>query len=133
MGADPTLFARIAATNPRWNGAVRCAPAQKVPIDAEVQTQHQAAQNELDVSGESGGVQHRQDVVLDEITLIRRAACGGSERILQRRQRTDPARELDQCAPYRGGYMEVGHPSPSQHQQPAEHHEEHEYEMNCDD
>jgi hypothetical protein len=132
-GADPTLFARIAATDPRGNGAVRCAPAQKVPVDAEVQTQYQAAQKQLDISTESGGVQHREDVMLDEITLVRRAACGGSEDILERRERADPAGELDHCTPYRGWDVQVRYPSPSQHQQSTEDHEEHEREVEDDD
>ena len=66
MGADPTLVARIAATEPSNRGAVLCAPVKEVPINAKVQTQHQAAQDQLDSSGESGGVQQGEHVVLDE-------------------------------------------------------------------
>jgi hypothetical protein len=127
------LLTQILATSPSNGSAVLCASAQKVPVNAEVQSQHQAAQKKLDVSGEGRGVQHRQDIVLDEVTLVRRASSGGSEAFLQRREGTDPPSELDQCAPQRGGHMQVSHPSPSQHEQSTEDHEEHEREVEGDD
>jgi hypothetical protein len=128
---------RYSRESPRRSGGLvvlfSALSTQQIPVDAEVQTQYQEAQQYLDVSGESGGIQDRQDVVLDKSTLIRRGAGLSSKGIFQRRQRTNPPGKLDPRAPKCGGYMEVRNPGPAEYEESTKYDEHHEEKVNCDD
>jgi len=63
------------------------------------------------------------------------AALAGltTQRILERCQWTDPPDELDSRPVDRNWYVEVGQLRPSQHQEPAGHHEDNEDEVQAND
>jgi hypothetical protein len=106
--------------------------AQDHPVDAQVEGQHDRAQGDLDPSGEPRGVQHRQEIVLDEASAISRLSASPAKPVLQRRERTDPPLELDQRPPDRRRKVQQHDPAPAKHQKSAGNHEQHEEEMQAD-
>ncbi len=99
------------------------------PVDQEVQGQQHRAQNELHLPGQSGRVDHGQDVMLDEAALISRRPPEPTEVILQRGERTDPATELDRGPPQEGGNVDPRHARPSEYKESSPHHECQEQEV----
>lgn len=53
-----------------------------------------------------------------------------AQRVLERRQRTDPATVFDEDPPDRGGNVEEREPRPAKYQQSAQHDKKDEREMN---
>src|SRR5690348_16592300 len=64
-----------------------------------------------------------EHVMLDEPAAVARRAATGAERILERCQGADPARELDQRAPGRGRHVRPRHRWPSEYEESTEHDE----------
>jgi hypothetical protein len=102
---------------------------------------YRAVRSEIDESGKTpkhnlrstrkpGGIQQRLNVVLDESSTVSGLTTTSSQRILERRQRTDPAAVLYENTPHRGGNVKERDPRPSDHEQPAEDDKNHEREMN---
>lgn len=106
---------------------------QDVGIDYQIEGDDEYTECNLDIAGERGGVEKRQDVMLDEATRVSRTAGLAPEPVLQRCEGTDPAAKLDRGSPDSGGNVQVREPGPPQHQQPAEQDEEHEEKVDHDD
>jgi hypothetical protein len=107
-------------------------PKKQGNVDRQVSEDQSKPQCELKGSGEAGGIQDRQDIVLDEPAGVPRLAGTSPECVLQWSERTDPATELNPDSPYRGRDVEERKPGVSQDQKSAEHHEKHETEMDED-
>jgi len=107
--------------------------AKYVSVDNHIENYDEEPQQKLDLSSQCRGVEHREDVVLDEIAGITRAACLAAQPVLERRERADPARKLDGGSPQGRWDVDVRHPWPPQDQQSAEDDEHHEDEVNGDD
>ena len=107
--------------------------SQDVSVDDQIERDNEESEYKLDVSREGGGVEERQDVMLDEAAGVGRITRLAAEPLLQRGERADPAGELYRGTPHSRGHMQVGQPSPAEHQQTTQHHEQHEEEMQTDD
>ena len=77
----------------------RTRASKEVQVHAQIDRNHETAQDELIVSSEAGGIEDRKDVVFDESAGITGLTGADPERVLQRRQWTDPASELDLNSP----------------------------------
>ena len=108
-------------------------PAKDVTVNPKIHSQDEQPQYELDVSSECRGVKDGKNVVLDESARVARASCLSAERILQRRERADAARELDGGSPDCRRDVKPSHPRPTEDQQSTEHHEQHEQKVEDDD
>lgn len=112
-------------------------PLTRFPKDVGVNTQierdNEEPDYELDVSRERGGIEDRKNVMFDETARVTSATRLSAQRVFERRQRADPARELDGGAPDCTGNVQVGQLRPPQYQQPTEDDEHHEEEVNSDD
>ena len=64
--------------------------------------------------------------MLDEAARVPEFTGQPSPVVLERRQRADPAEELDSSAPQHDRHVNPGDTRPAQHQQCAQHHERHE-------
>ena len=71
--------------------------------------------------------------MLDESGRVSALTGLTTQRVLERCQWTDPADELDSRPVDRNWYVEVRQLRPSQHQEPAGHHEDNEDEVQADD
>ncbi len=110
----------------------RSPQAKHIAIDRQIYGYDKQAKDKLDVACQSGGIQHRQEVVLDESSGIATFTGLATKGVLQRGERTDPAGEFDGCTPYRGRYMQKRDLRPSQHQESACDHEHDESEVKSD-
>ena len=110
----------------------RCAfhPRDYYTVGSQIDQQGEASQHDLRSTRETGRIEHRLDVVLDESSTVPRVAAALAERILERRQGTDPAVVLDEYAPDGGGNVWHRDPRPSEHQQSAQYDKEDEREVN---
>jgi hypothetical protein len=106
---------------------------EDVSVDGQVERDNEEPEYKLNVSREGGGVEERQDVMLDEAAGVRRATRLAAKPMLQRGERADPTSELNRGTPDRRGHVQVGHPSPSEYQQATQHYEQHEEEVQTDD
>lgn len=102
-------------------------------VSSQVYEQGESSQHDLRLSCESRWIEHGLHVVLNESTAVPRLPTEPPKRVLERRQRTDPAAVLDEYTPGRGWNVEKRQPWPAQHQQSAQHYEQHEREMTCQD
>jgi hypothetical protein len=93
---------------------------------------HDGAEDPLQLARQRGGIEDRQQILLDETGGIPGAAAAPPQPVLERRQRADPAGELDPGAPDRRRHVQPGDPGAPEHQQPAEDDEEHEREVDGD-
>jgi hypothetical protein len=69
------------------------------PIDGGIEDDHDCAQQYLKASCQIPRVEHRQQIVCDEVGTIRCLAILLAQPILQRRERAYPAGEFDDRAP----------------------------------
>lgn len=99
-------------------------------IRSQIHDQSETSKHDLRPTREPGRIEHRLNVVLDESSTVSRLSAAHPERILEWRQRTDPAAVLDENAPDGGGNVNERHPRPAEHQQSAQHNEEDEPEVN---
>ena len=102
-------------------------------VNRDVDREGDAAKHKLIASRQSIGVEDWQNVMCDEISLVAGFAGAAAKTILERRQRADPARELDESAPDDRRHVEPGDARPAQHEDRAQHHKEDEREMQRDD
>ena len=94
--------------------------AKHEQVYAAVQEKHQKPEDDLDLSGQPGRIQKRQDVVLNETGLIPRSAARFPEPLFQGRERAGPAGEFNQGSPNRRRKVEPRHPPPFQDQESSE-------------
>src|SRR5262245_45545232 len=99
-------------------GSARPPPAtrEQHPIYNSVEHEHEQAQSDLDRPRETRRIDQRDDVVLHEAAGVASLPAAMSEPLLERRERTDEARELDQRAVDRDGNMHPGQAWPAEHQ-----------------
>ena len=102
-------------------------------VNRGVEDDHQCSKSELDLTGETGGIDEWQQIVLDEVPLIASAASRLSKSVLEGCQRADAASQFDKSTPGRRWYMKPWHPAPAQSQQAAERNEQDEEQMEQDD
>ena len=108
-------------------------PPQHQGVGGRIHGQYQAAQEEREPAREGLGVEQRQEVVLDEAAGVAGLARALAEPVLERGERADPARELDERAPGRAGQVGERHAAPAERQEAPQHDERHEGEMQHDD
>ena len=94
-------------------------------VNHEVDRESGSAEHELIGAGQTVWVENRQDVVRDEVPLVTGFAGGAPQTILERRQRADPTRELDERAPDDCRDVKPDDARPTQDQKAAEHDECH--------
>src|SRR3989475_6192666 len=85
-------------------------------VGDQVHRQHQRAERRLRRSREAGRVEQGDDVVLHEAAAGALEPGAGAERVLERRERADPAAGLDGDAPQRAGDRSEEHTSELQSQ-----------------
>ena len=108
----------------------RATPDRKDPrVNRGVDHEDNDRDRELHAARQSGRINQAIDVMRDEAFLVALYPCTNAERVLVRGQRAGPVRNLDESAPDRDGEMDPGELAPSQNEQAAECHEEHEREM----
>ena len=113
-------------------GCPAAMPDENERVDGDVDGERQAAEHELIAPRQAVRIEHRQNVMRDEVALIARFAAGAAQAVFERRQRADPAGELDERAPDDGGDVKPGDARPAEREQPAEHDEDDEREMQRD-
>jgi hypothetical protein len=106
---------------------------QDEDIRHRVDPNHQAADDELRLARQSRWIEHGKDVVRHEVTRVILEPGASAQRVLERRQRADPAREFDIDRPRRRRQMDPGHPRPAQRQHSPERREHHEAKVSEDD
>ena len=107
--------------------------SKHVGINGQINRYDEEPQQELDLSSERGGIEQRKDIVLDEAAGVGRAVRFATEPVFQRGKRADPTRKLDRGSPYRRRYVQVRDSGPPQHQQTAQHDEQHKEEVESND
>ena len=118
----------------RWQGrAATGSTAKKVGVHNKIHYEDAGTEKQLNVSRKSGRIQQWKHIVLDERARVTLSAGSLSKRLLEGRQRTNPAGEFNQGSPHCRGDMYVCQPGPSQYQQPAQHYEQHEGKVDDDD
>ena len=98
-------------------------------VHGQVEQKHQRAEHILCFAGQAFGVEHGQQVTSDEVAVVPGFTGAGAERVLERRERANPAAKLDCHAPDRGRQVCPQDFGPFQCQQPAKDDEQHEREM----
>jgi hypothetical protein len=83
-------------------------------------------------AGQTYGIEHPEEIVLDEPCVIPRLARPDAEPILKRRQRTYPTRHLNHCAPDHRREMQPDHPPPAKSRDTTQDHEDDERRVNND-
>ena len=94
---------------PAWS----VAPAvveQNPRIEYGINSDNQPSQPQLDISGQPGRVKQRNDVLLHEAVRVPFLAGIDPEKVFQRRERANPARQLDEGAPGRRRNMDPDKP-----------------------
>jgi hypothetical protein len=111
----------------RW---LRGSPAPRAKedggVDGEIHGEDADSEGKLRIRRQAGRIDEQHQVVLDEVSRIAGAAGPFPQMILERRERTDPTRELHECPPDCGGKVQPGEPGPSQDEESARGHEDHE-------
>jgi hypothetical protein len=102
-------------------------------ICGQIDEQGDTPEHDLRSTREPGGVEQRLDVVLNESSAVSRLPSAATERILERRQGTNPPGVLDENPPDGGGNVEQRHPGPAEHQQSAQYDKQDEREVNYED
>jgi hypothetical protein len=98
-------------------------PQSHQTVEEGIQGNHEEAQNQLMPSGEIPRVKQGNQEVLHETTAVATLSPQNPEADFQRGQRANPAHELHQCAPDRDRDVHPGPPPSTEHQQPAQHDE----------
>jgi len=101
-------------------------------VHGGVEEEHEAAQHELKLAREGRGIEHWQEVVLDEARRVGRPATLPAKPVLEGGERADPARKLDPRAPSDRAEMYVSDPRLPQDEQTPNDHEQNEGEMDDD-
>src|SRR5688572_20740146 len=99
-------------------------------VGNQVYEQRETSKYDLRSTREPGRVNHRLNVVVDKSSSVPRLTAEPAKGVLEWRQRTNPARELDENSPDCGGNMEHRDPLPAEHQQSTQYDEENECEVN---
>lgn len=128
-GAAGVLFSRCRCSTVGSFGA----PSQHPSVRDDIQGHHEQSNRYLRVAGESGGVQHGQDVVGDEVAGVIVEARARTQRVLEGGERADAPGELDERGPGGARNMHPGDARPAHGQQAAERREDDERQMNGDD
>jgi hypothetical protein len=89
-------------------------------VDDQVGEQDQESEDELNLAGEAGGVDDRQQVVLDEAARIARGAGEAPELVFERGEGTETARDLDEHSPDCRWKVEQAEPPAVEGEQTAE-------------
>lgn len=89
-------------------------------VDHQIHSDDHCAKYQLNIVCECPRVEDGDDMADDEISFIGSCPALFAQPILQRRQRTDPAAELDEGPPNCSGQMEPDRVPPLQCQQSAE-------------
>lgn len=106
---------------------------QQHAIRSKIQQQHDRAQHQLRRPRQSERIEQRNDVMIDESTLVTGLAAGAPQPVLERCERTNPTGVFDQDAPNRRRYVKPRKPRPAEHEHCARDDEDHEREMDGDD
>jgi len=110
------------------------APAREErAVHCKIEREDDRSEHQLYATGESGRIQNRQQIMLDESAAVTGFPSARSECVLERCKRTHPARELDHHSPNRRGQMQPGQTRAPQNEQPTENDEPDECEVNYDD
>src|SRR5512140_733978 len=99
------------------SGAPRGAMAEEQPaIEREVDDHNPAGQDELRFAREPGGIDDRQQVMLDEALRVARLARPVAQVVLRMGQRTDAPGELDEETPGSDRKVNEDRPAPTRSQ-----------------
>jgi hypothetical protein len=99
-------------------------------VCGQIDEQGETTEHYLRSTREPGRIEQRLDVVLNEPATVSRFTSALTERILERRQGTDPPAVLDDHAPDGRRNVEQRHPPPTENEQSAQYDKEDEREMN---
>lgn len=88
-------------------------------IDSAIDQQDKQGKQVLNIRCQTGRVDQRFKIVLDEARFIHAAARRVAKPVFKRGQRANPAGQFNQDAPGHTGEMQPGKPGPAQHQQAA--------------
>ena len=102
---------------------------QNHEVEHSVDYEHDAAQHPLQLARKRRGVEDREQVVLDEAGVVGGPTALRAKPVLERRERTKPAGELDPRAPSDCRDVQPGHPRPAHNEQTAKDNEHDEREM----
>src|SRR3989442_1568655 len=119
--SDSTKCRRLSIGSP----SPECA-AQQHSVGDQVDDYHQRSQHGLQRPRQSGRVQRREDVVLDEPAGVAFEAGAPAQGILERRERAHPALVFDHGPPDGAGEVQPRQPTPAPGEEPAQHDEAHE-------
>ncbi len=111
---------------------LRTSAAKNHEIDEAIHEEHQSAEHPLHFARQRVGIQRGDDVTLHEAGRIGRSATALAQPVLQRRERAEPAGELNPGAPACGRKVQPGDSPPAQYEQPAEYNEQHERTVDDD-
>jgi hypothetical protein len=101
-------------------------------VDRHVQRDNQYTEADLYIPGETAGIQHRQQIALDEASSVHGFARTATKFVLQWSERAHPASELNQGAPHGRWYMHPGDAWPAQDEQTTRDNERNKREMKND-
>src|SRR2546425_5121644 len=121
--SDSTKWRRVSIGSPSPSPE---RAAQQHSVGDQVDDYHQRSQHDLQRPRQSGRVQRREDVVLDEPAGVAFEAGAPAQGILERRERAHPALVLDHGPPDSAGEVQPREPTPAPGEEPAQHHEAHE-------
>src|SRR5262245_25843743 len=99
-------------------------PLQQTQINECVQRQYNHSENNLRAACQPLGVQHGNDVMVDESPGIACLAPRIPQVILERRERADPPEELDENTPRCRGQVHPRELRPAQDEETAQNHEQ---------
>jgi hypothetical protein len=98
-------------------------------VDRDVQRNDQYAEADLYIPCETAGIQHRQQVALDEASSVHGLARTATKFVLQWSERAYPGGELNEGAPHGRRYVHPGDTRPPQYEQPPGDYERNEREV----
>src|SRR4029077_17757260 len=93
------------------------------PVRDEIDDQDQRSQRRLTRPAQARGVEYRYEVVLHETAGVPRESRARAERVLELRQRADPAAVLDRHPPEGARHVRPDEAPPSPREETSEHHE----------
>src|SRR5262249_33497804 len=108
------------------------AHAEQPAVEHRVDGQHEHAQKYVLAPRQPGRIEYRQQVMLEKTPLVADRAGLVAEPILQGRQGTGPAVDLDESAPQGGREVQPQHTTPPVQQQPPSHGEGYEAKVDHD-
>ena len=96
------------------NYSARCTARVEQPrIDCDVNDDDHAGEDELDFPGETGRIDDRQEVVLNETLRVARLASLDAKEVLGERERADATSELDEKTPCGSRKVNNDEPAPA--------------------